>query len=309
MVHVEGCYCTCCPEGKKKLLYVADLIAQNLVRTKKAVAKEDWDYMAIVGGIPGVGKSTFAQGIAKFLDPNFEQDQICFTAKEFIHRTENGKKGQAFVLDESFADMNSSLYKDPEFVALLNHIQAVRQKNLYLLIVLPDFFTLIKNVAVFRASHLFVPYTKDYSRGDVAVFDRETKRQLYFKGKKECDYKAIHPNFYTDFQMHWFCDKVEYDKRKLNHLLEQKKVKDKGTKMGHQRNVMTYLLHKLVGTTETDIAKMVDLPISTISDWISKGKERHEGFKLAVSETKLKNIMSEKDDNDEETAEEGELSG
>jgi hypothetical protein len=156
MTHIEGVYCTCCPEGKKQTLYVADSIANNLIRTKKAVSKQDWDYMAIISGIPGVGKSTFAQGLAKYLDPNFTSYQICFTAKEFITKTEAGKPGQAFILDESFADMNSTMYKDPEFVALLNHIQAVRQRNLYLLIVLPDFFTLIKNVAVFRASHLFV---------------------------------------------------------------------------------------------------------------------------------------------------------
>lgn len=300
MVHVDGVYCTCCPEGKKKQLYIADLIAENLRRTKLAVAKEDWDYMAIVGGIPGVGKSTFAQAIAKFLDPNFEQDQICFTAKEFVKKTENGKKGQAFILDESFADMNSSLYKDPEFVALLNHIQAVRQKNLYLLVVLPDFFTLIKNVAVFRASHLFVPYTKDYSRGDVAVFDRESKRQLYFKGKKECDYKAVHPNFYTDFQMHWFCDKKEYDKRKLEHLSKQKEVKERGTKMGHQRNLFAYLLYSLLGKTEKWISQQVDIPERTVGQWITDGRERHIALHSHNSAEKLKNNMSsEKDDNEE----------
>ena len=274
MVHIEGVYCTCCPEGKKKQLYIADLIAENLRRTKLAVAREDWDYMAIVGGIPGVGKSTFAQAIAKFLDPNFEQDQICFTAKDFVDKTEKGNKGQAFMLDESFADMNSSLYKDPEFVALLNHIQAVRQKNLYLIIVLPDFFILIKNVAVFRASHLFVPYTKDYSRGDVAVFDREAKRQLYFKGKKECDYKAVHPNFYTDFQMHWFCDKKKYDERKLKHLTEQKKIKGNQSRFVNQRNKLAYYLFTELKMSAVDMGEVAEVSDDAVYEWINAEKAR-----------------------------------
>ena len=107
--------------GYEKKLYIADPIYNNLQKSKNAVLNKGWDYVCIVSGIPGVGKSTFAQALAKFFDPKFESKQICFTAQEFKDKTSNGNKGQAFILDESFADMNTSLTKDPEFVATINH--------------------------------------------------------------------------------------------------------------------------------------------------------------------------------------------
>ena len=146
MVHIKV-------PGYLREMYIADAIANNMERVKKSVLKQGWDYMCIVSGLPGVGKSAFAQALAKFLDPNFTSKQITFTGKEFREKTTDGTLGQAFILDESFADMNSTLYKDPEFVATINHMQLIRQKGLFLIIVLPDFFSLSKNIAIFRASH------------------------------------------------------------------------------------------------------------------------------------------------------------
>src|SRR3990167_2523310 len=219
-------------QGYEKQLYIADAIADNLKRTKVAVLTKGWDYVCIISGLPGVGKSTFAQALAKYLDPSFESWQICFTGSEFRNKTINGTKGQAFVPDESFADINTPLSKGPEFIATVNHLQLIRQKNLFLILILPDFFSLSKNVAIFRASHLFVPYSEDYNHGDVAIFDRETKRELYIKGKQFCNYQAALPNFRTDFQVSWFVDKEDYDKRKKEHLLTQSKIKEKGVKSG-----------------------------------------------------------------------------
>lgn len=258
--------------GYEKELYIADVIVNNLERTKKAVSQDDWDYLAIVCGLPGVGKSTFAQGLAKYLDPNFDVDNICFTAQEFIEKTDKANKGQAFILDESFADMNTSLSQDPEFIALLNHIQTVRYKNLYLLIVLPDFFTLHRNIAVFRASHLFVPYSEDYSRGDVAVFGKDTKRLLYFKGKKECNYQAVEPNFRTDYDKDWFVDKKEYDQRKKIHTDNQRKIRELGNKYTKIVQQLAYLLYSEAGMTEQAISDALGRARTTVEGWITAGR-------------------------------------
>ncbi len=278
MVHIEI-------PGYEKRLYVPDTLAMNLQKSKNAVNFKGWDYVCIVSGIPGVGKSTFAQVLAKFFDPNFESWQICFTADEFKQKTSAGKKGQAFVLDESFADLNSSLSRSPEFIALINHLQLIRQKNLFLILVLPDFFALAKNIALFRANHLFVPYSVEYKHGDVAVFDREAKRQLYIKGKPFVDYQAVQPNFRCDFQGHWFCDVEDYKKRKDEHLIEQAKVKEKGVKAGLQRDTLVYLLHKETDMLLREIATQVGVSEDVVKQWHMKGKERYAKLHGAISES------------------------
>ena len=274
MVHFDT-YCSCCPDGKKHKLYVADTIAENLQRSKVAVLTKGWDYVCIVSGLPGVGKSTFAQSIAKFFDSKFESCQICFTAKEFREKTALGKKGQAFILDESFADLNTSLSKDPEFIATINHLQLIRQKNLFLILVLPDFFSLSKNIAIFRANHLFVPYSEDYSHGDVAVFDREAKRELYIKGKQFLNYQAYPPNFRCDYQKSWFVDEQDYLKRKEQHLIEQAKVKEKGVKASHLRDLVTYVLKLKTKVSNKVISEWLHQGETTVDGWVNRGKERY----------------------------------
>jgi len=262
-------------QGYEKQLYIADAIADNLKRTKVAVLTKGWDYVCIISGLPGVGKSTFAQALAKYLDPSFESWQICFTGSEFRNKTINGTKGQAFVLDESFADMNTSLSKDPEFIATVNHLQLIRQKNLFLILVLPDFFSLSKNIAIFRASHLFVPYSEDYSHGDVAVFDREAKRELYIKGKQFLNYQCYPPNFRCDYNKNWVVDEQDYLKRKEQHLIEQAKVKEKGQRAGMLRDLITYVLKQQTNWTNKEIGAAIKQNETTVDNWVIHGRERH----------------------------------
>jgi adenylate kinase family enzyme len=267
MVHINV-------EGYEGDLYIHEALAPNLQRVKVSVLTKGWDYVAVVSGLPGVGKSTFAQQLAKFLDPNFESWQICFTAKEFRDKTSHGKKGQTFILDESFADMNTSLHKDPEFIATINHLQLIRQRNLFLILVLPDFFSLSKNIAIFRASHLFVAYSEDYSHGDVAVFDREAKRELYIKGKQFINYQAHPPNFRITFNKRWFCDEEDYIKRKDEHLKQMAKPQEKAQKVAIFRDKLAALFIKTTKMQQKELARMVLAPESTVSDWVTRGNQR-----------------------------------
>jgi hypothetical protein len=263
-------------EGSDKDFYFNDTLAANAQRVKVSVLSKGWDYVAVVSGLPGSGKSTFAQQYAYFLDKTFNVDRICFTGKEFREKTAKGVKGQAFILDESFADFNTSLSKDPEFIATINHLQLIRQNNLFLILVLPDYFSLTKNVAIFRSSHLFVPYSEDYDHGKIAVFDREAKRMLYIKGKQFCNYQAWSPNFRTYFNNEWYIDKEEYDKRKRQHLLDQSKNLEKGDKRLNTIYKCVYFIIKNKVCSETELAEFLGVKQNTVSVWFSHGKELME---------------------------------
>jgi len=211
---------------------IDEFLVKNLDAVKNSVLDRGWDYVAIVSGIPGVGKSTFAQRICKYLDPTFNtKDRICFTGtgkNGLIERTAHAKLGQAYMLDESFADLNTKVSKGSEFVKIMNHLQLIRQKGLYLVLCLPNFFDLSKGIAVFRSSHLFAIYSDGFERGYFAAFGRDEKRELYVKGSKFMDYNVRKPNFRGTFSKQWFADQELYDKLKLQHLQEQAKEAPKG---------------------------------------------------------------------------------
>jgi len=246
-------------------LYLDENLQKNLDITKDSVINKNWDYFTVISGIPRVGKSTLAQQIACYLDPTFNIDRICFTAKEYIEKSSKLTKGQAIILDESFADLNTNLSRSPEFAAILNHMQVIGQNNLFHILVLPDFFSLAKNVALFRASHLFVVYAEDYNRGRFAAFGRRKKSKLYEDGKKYSNYQAVEPNFRGRFVGKWLINEDEYKERKKEHQIKQAKVLVKIPKYLKQRNkLIRYIYHNL-NMKEEDIATVIGITRSAIS--------------------------------------------
>ena len=266
-------------DEQNKELHYDDKLVANLDKVKKSVMTQGWDHASVVAGIPGAGKSTLAQQLCKYLDTNFSNDNICFTAKDFIQKTTYGNKGQAFMLDESFADMNSNLSRSPEFIALMNHIQLIRQRGLYLILVLPDFFSLNKNIAVFRTSYLFVVYAEDYKRGAVAVFDRKTKRELYIKGKPFLNYQAVHPNFRCRFTGRWLVDYERYEREKFEHLKKGAEVKEKESKHSKTLYLLCSILKYNYGLKFDEVEKILNTPKSTLRHWAEKGKEGYLAIK------------------------------
>ncbi len=252
-------------------------LRMNLNQIKNSVLNKDFDYLAIVCGVVGVGKSTFSQFICKYLDPTFTiKDRMCFTAmgeKGLIERTTNGKKGQAFILDESFCDLNTRVTRSSDFLAVINHLQLIRQKGLYIILCLPNFFDLSKGIAVFRASHLFVVYHSKFQRGFFGGFGRPEKRKLYVMGNKFMDYDCIQPNIRGRFPKKWIANFQLYERLKTKHLEEQTNslMMTKKTKIKDNRDKLIVYLTQVMGVSITKITEITALNRSTIYT-ILKGK-------------------------------------
>ena len=152
-------------EGKPCEFYLENDLLKNLERVKQVVLHKDFDFVALVCGLPGVGKSNFAMSMAKFLDPDFNENKICFSAKDWKEKTLNCPRNSAIILDESFADFNSRRGGSEDFMDILNHLQIIRQRNHFLIFVLPSYFVQnylyhhnILNQNLFFLSYLYVQH-------------------------------------------------------------------------------------------------------------------------------------------------------
>ena len=214
-------------DGKPCTFYLDDNLKRNLDEIKSVVGTggksgKDWDEVAIISGYPGTGKSQLTQLMAKYCCSWFDVNYIAFDADSFIEIINNCKPNSAVVLDESFQSMNSKTVMTSEFVRIINHLQLVRQRNCFIFLVCPDFFSLAKSIAIYRSSHLFVTYSQKYgSRGTFAAWSRENKKLLYIKGQKFINYHAQLSNFRGRFGKARVIDGDEYLKRKRAHLLSQ----------------------------------------------------------------------------------------
>lgn len=258
--------------------YMDGNLKKNLDETKNSVLKQGWDYLAIVSGIVGVGKSTFAQQLCKYLDPTFNtEERICFKGTGpdgLIERTSRAKQGQAFMLDESFEDMNTSVTRSPEFVKIINHLQLIRQKNLFIVLCLPNFFDLSKGIAIFRSHHLFVIYADKFARGRFTAFDRIKKKLLYVKGKQFMNYNAEKSNFYGKFTKKWVVDEDLYLKLKHKHLVEQGKDVDRKSRFQRERNKLVEHCFRDKKYTINELMEILNKSQKSIYNMI--GKEQCE---------------------------------
>jgi ABC-type dipeptide/oligopeptide/nickel transport system ATPase subunit len=253
-------------DGTPCIFYINSKLKEELDKVKPVVLKKNWDYVAIIAGNPGVGKSTLAMTIARYFCPWFDENYITFNAEEFVKVTNDCPKFSAIVLDESFMSLNTKSTMSPEFVKIVNHLQIIRQKNLFIILCLPNFFDLAKGIAIYRSHNLFVCYGDSFGeRGKIAAFGRNKKTALYVLGGKFMNYHAVAPNFRCDFTKQKVVDEEVYEAMKLEHLKqndtkqEQKITKEKRA----LDNLWKYLIEKkLMKVNELD--KVCGIDRSTI---------------------------------------------
>lgn len=192
--------------------YWMDGILHNNLMSAQDLIKEDWDFLYVIDGEVGCGKSVLAQQIAYFVsEGGLTLDQICFTPDQFRSAILNAEKYEAIVFDEAFRGLagRASLSKvNKQIVQLLNEI---RQKNLFIFIVLPSMWDLDKYITQHRCSGVFhvyyLPYKKDNGkwsreRGHVKFFNKSKigytigNSSIKYVYPKSASFKITFKDFY-----------------------------------------------------------------------------------------------------------------
>ena len=138
--------------------YMDGYLKPNLDSIKKLV-KKDWDFVFIVDGMEGGGKSTFALQIALYLDPTLNLDRVVFDSEEFEKAVLKAEKYQSIIYDEAITGLYSREAMQYINTTLTKLLAQIRQKNLFIFVILPSFFDLDKYVSMWRARGLFNIYT------------------------------------------------------------------------------------------------------------------------------------------------------
>lgn len=261
-------------EGRPAKFYMDPALIRSLDLAKDRVKKRNWDYVSIISGIPGSGKSTLARCLARYCCPWFDLPHVAFTVDEFIKLTNNCPEYSSVILDESFQSLNSRVTMSPAFLRIINHLQIIRQKHLFIFLCLPNFFDLSKGVAIFRASHLFVTYaSNDGKRGKYLAWDRSGKRRLYIRGQKYLNYNAVVANVRGKFiTMKKIMSEVEYEKKKRKHLMDQEQTLIKKGKHETDKERIAIKLYKM-GWKYRQIYEFVEVDKSTLYNWRKKHPE------------------------------------
>lgn len=232
-------------------VYCDPLIYKELLKVKERVLHKDRDYVAVYDGEEGVGKSVLAMQHAKILDPNFNLSQVVFTSDEFIKiiKDPKTKKGACIVLDEAFNAANNRASLTEVNRSMIGLATEMRQKNLFVLLVLPSFFDLDKYFALWRCRALFHVYFTPEEDRHYIVFDKVSKKLLFLSGKKTYDYtypKAPFPpcTFFNTYTV----DETDYRAKKAE-AFKKRTVSNQARTWLMQRNVVIKHLMRTFGYT------------------------------------------------------------
>jgi hypothetical protein len=161
-------------------------IKTNLDFIRKDIVQDDKDYIMCVEGYEGVGKTTLALHICKYIDPTFNVDRIIFNLDDFKMQIKTSKKGNAILIDEGALVMFSRDAMKGEVKELIRLFTAIRQYNLFICICVPRFNIIDRYIREHRVKGL-LRVTK---RGRFAAYNKQMIDKIH---KDKWSSKIIYP--------------------------------------------------------------------------------------------------------------------
>lgn len=244
-----------------------------------ALKKENKDCVIIVDGREGSGKSTFAMQVGKYCDPTLNLSRIVFSPEDFREAILKSEKGQCIIYDEAFTGFSSRGSLSPINKVLVSLAMQMRQKNLFIIIVLPTIFMLDKYMAMHRTKALIHVFESKGRRGYFRLFNNKKKKLLLLFGSKTMSHsvKQAWTNFKGRFYGKFAIGDAEvekaYEKKKEVSLEDSEKMSMSSAQVRYkeQRNLMLWLFKKYTKITYKDMSTLIsDYDFNMSLEQISK---------------------------------------
>jgi len=261
-------------ENTEDKFYMDGILKKNLDIAKDIIHK-DWDMVFLVDGYEGTGKSVFIQQVAKYCDESFCLDRITFTPKQFTTTVKTAKAYQAVIYDEAYGGLSSKSAMRAVNQAIVKMMTEIRQKNLFIFIVLPTFFDVVKYIALWRSRALIhIYHAKGFERGYFAFYNIDAKKTLYVTGKKYYSYSKsiVAPNFFGRFTNHHVVNHDEYKAKKYKSTVEENDAIRDDMRV-FAKNLKLVMVHNLndanIGLTKNQIAKILGITNMSIHNYLN----------------------------------------
>jgi hypothetical protein len=226
--------------------------------------KNDKDCILAIDGKEGTGKSTLGLQLCKFVDNSFNLNRVVFTPEEFKQAIYDAKNGQAIMYDEAFTGFSSRASLSGINRMLISLIMQIRQKNLFIVIILPTIFLLDKYISLFRTRALIHVYENKGRRGFYNVYSEKKKRRLIMAKEARTYSYGVKTKkkgrFYGIFALGGKDEEKKYREKKLK-ALEQSEatpINASVIKYREQRDIMVYTLRKHMKTSYRALALLLN---------------------------------------------------
>lgn len=266
-------------EPKEDVKYYVDgYLLPVLEGFRKVVKNRNTSVVIVIDGRSGMGKTTLANQVCKFLDPNYNLDRIYYEPENFLNGLANSHKEQAHMFDEAMLISNRSALSQINRMTI-QAMSMIRSKQIFVVFCVNSIFDLDKNLVLSRADLLLHVYGDNLvDRGNFAAFfkprgGQDKIKQLYLSGKRFYSYSKPPANFYGRFYSKFIVNEKEYERRKqigVNNFLrssspitKHKVMVTKGVKWMRENTKLTI----------PEIAQILGVSARTIDTYISRGRK------------------------------------
>jgi len=254
--------------------YLDGILKVNLDLTKRVI-KQDWDFLFVIDGIEGGGKSIFTQQVAHYVTGgNIKVEHITYSPKDFRKKVLSAPKYGAVVYDEAFRGMSARAAMTQTNRMLMGMLQEIRQKNLFIFIVLPSIWDLDKYVALHRCAGLFhITVTEKRERGFFKFYNKGQITNLLRDYKLRYKY-PYSPKFKGRFTKYSPMNKEEYLLKKgeaLGHYdygEAEASQSVKALKYSKENKILIKFLQE-VGVSRQEIGDRIGLSVEGIKSRIT----------------------------------------
>lgn len=245
--------------------------------------KHNKNFIAVITGSTGSGKSYAALNWAEELDPSFNIDRVVFTPKQFMEliNSETLEKGSVILFDEIGVAMNSKEHMSVVNRALNFFMQTFRHRNWILLMTTPHIQFLDAGVRRLLHSHAeTVGIDQRMKKSKLKIFSLSVGQyngkiyRKYLRVKINNRLLPIHRvNFSLpskELQHAYEIKKLEFTKA-LNKRIHAQVTKQDEKELGKiHKPVLTEPQEKVLaclkkGMLQNDIARVLGLAVSTVT--------------------------------------------
>ena len=159
---------------------------------------------------------------------------------EIVYGLELDSDSRLYITDNWMQTHNSQDFATDLQRALIKKFTLIRSKNLYIFLIIPNFFMMRKWFCVDRTKYMLYTYSPDgLHRGYVKFYSWNRKKDLYLRGYKYMNMSAVPPNFSARFTNTegLFIDPVAYEKKKEEAI---RKITESTEKKGKEKLIETF---------------------------------------------------------------------
>ena len=238
---------------------MADRLRAFMAYIAKGIAN-DFDYVIIIDGPEGGGKSTLAAHAKAMYDGHYNMTNVCYDSTDLLNIMQNARKGSCIILDEAVTSFMSRTSLDRFQVRLIQAFSIVRERNLVFFLLIPNLGLLDKALQT-RALYRIWVYPKGQLRGYAKIY--YSKRTPWTTGKPwheeawHYEFPKLPDRFEAEYKkfkrkelarkLKEYDDEIKYEK--------DRKEKEKRKVTGKKTQLIIQALKNNPKATDIEIAK------------------------------------------------------